>query len=157
MKLARTTYTIACALIIGAWTQGALAANRIQDLDWMTGHWTGTYNGLPMEAHYSNSAGGMILGMTKIANGEKSEFFEFEQVAQEGDSLILRPMPFAKKGVEFPLKELNGTRAVFENPTHEFPTRIIYELKATGELLARIEGMQNGQPAEDSFVFTKAK
>jgi len=157
MKLALTKYTIAFSLITIAWTPFAMAGAKIQDLSWMSGRWIGSYNSLPMEAQYSSSAGGMILGVSKIANGEITEFFEFEQIAQEGGSLVLRPMPFANKGVEFPLKELNGSKVIFENPSHDFPSRIIYELKPSGDLLARIEGIQNGKPVSEDFVFTKAK
>lgn len=132
------------------------AATRAMDLSWMTGHWVGTSEGMPMEAHYGNAEGGMILGMTKIASGDETAFFEFEQIVEVNGSLVLRPLPFALHGVEFGLKEMMARRVVFENPSHEFPARIIYELRANGELLARIEGTRSGQPAGQDFVFTRA-
>ena len=130
----------------------------IQDLGWMTGRWTGTYQSQKMEAQYSTPDGNMILGMTKIMNSHGSvEFFEFEQFEQTGSDLILRPMPFGKAGVEFSVKELTKDRVVFENPSHDFPTRIIYEFKSNGQLLARIEGQQNGQDISEEFLFSKAE
>jgi hypothetical protein len=155
MKFVQTT-VLAVALAAGSWSPQALAA-KIQDLAWLTGHWTGNYQGLPMEAHYGDSSGGMILGMTKIASSAKAEFFEFEKITEEGESLVLRPFPFGKGGVPFSLKELTASTVVFENPSHDFPTRIIYQLTPDGGLVARIEGTQNGQPASDEFVFKKAE
>jgi hypothetical protein len=155
MKLAQTTM-LALTLLTGLAIPEAKAA-KIQDLAWLTGHWTGTYQGLPMEAHYGDSSGGMILGMTKIASSAKAEFFEFEKIAEEGQSLVLRPFPFGKGGVPFSLKEMTASTVVFENPSHDFPTRIIYQLTPNGGLVARIEGMQNGQPASDEFVFKKVE
>lgn len=117
------------------------ATSSIQELGWMTGHWTETYQGQKMEAHYSNPDGNMILGMTKILKAQGGvEFFEFEQFEQTNGNLILWPMPFGKAGVEFSIKEQTKNRVIFENPSHDFPTRIIYELKLNGQLLARIEG-----------------
>ena len=44
----------------------------------------------------------------------------------------------------FRLVEVSGQRAVFENPGHDFPQRIIY--RREGDTLhARIEGNQNGE------------
>lgn len=130
---------------------------KIADLDWMAGKWVGDFQGLPMEAYYTTSAGGIILGQTKISNGNATEFFEFEKVEQVNDSLVLQPMPFGKPGVVFDLKEMGSSRVVFENPQHDFPTRIIYELKSNGQLLARIEGTQNGQSVGQDFLFSKAQ
>ncbi len=125
------------------------------DLGWMAGHWTGKSNGTPMEAYYSQPDGGAIIALTKIASSQKVEFFEFEKIIQVGDSLVLQPYPYDQAGVTFQLKEISDDRAVFENPQHDFPTRIIYEKQNSG-LLGRIEGMQNGQPVSQEFVFTKA-
>jgi hypothetical protein len=155
-RIAATVSGVIVAFGIGLSSGGAQALPQIQDLNWMTGHWVGTYNGLPMETFYSNGSGHMILGMTKIADGSRTDFFEFEQIDTNQDgSLTLRPFPFAKIGVEFPLKELAGERVVFENPQHDFPARIIYEIDDKRELIARIEGTLNGHPASDQFVFKR--
>ena len=153
----RTIITIAGAAVTTATPASATSAS-IQDLAWMAGYWSGTYQGHKMEAHYSNPDGNMILGMTKIMSAQGGiEFFEFEQFEQTNSDLVLRPMPFGKPGVEFSVKELTKNRIVFENPAHDFPTRIIYELKSNGQLLARIEGQQNGQAVSEEFLFAKAE
>ena len=144
------------SLLIGLYAHTTFAAT-INDLSWMSGEWKGTYNGLPMQAFYSDTSGGVILGQTKIANGAKAEFFEFEAIHEEAGTMILQPMPFATQGVSFNLKDIGPSRVVFENPQHDFPQRIIYELKASGQLWARIEGVQNGQPASDDCVFSKVE
>lgn len=154
-----TVLKLTCLTLVTLIVSAANAATvSIQDLGWLSGYWTGTYQGQNMEAHYSNPDGNMILGMTKILNAQGGvEFFEFEQLEQTNSDLILRPMPFGKVGAEFPVKELKKCRVVFENPSHDFPTRIIYELKSSGQLLARIEGRQNGQDVSEEFLFTKAE
>ncbi|HEY8272874.1 MAG TPA: DUF6265 family protein [Pseudobdellovibrionaceae bacterium] len=130
---------------------------KVSDLDWLAGKWVGDFQGLPMEAYYTTASGGIILGQTKISNGNTAEFFEFEKIEQANDSLVLQPMPFGKPGVTFDLKEMGANRVVFENPQHDFPTRIIYELKSKGQLLGRIEGIQNGQSVVQDFLFSKAQ
>ena len=47
-------------------------------------------------------------------------------------------------------------RAVFENPAHDFPTRIVYERE--GEILsARIEGEMEGRPVSMGWRFRSAE
>lgn len=45
------------------------------------------------------------------------------------------------------------TRAVFENPRHDYPKRIVYELSADGRLTATIGYMKGGTPRQ--FEFTR--
>ena len=44
------------------------------------------------------------------------------------------------------LTELGPARAVFDNPRHDYPKRIVYELSAEGGLSATIGFMKGGSP-----------
>ena len=59
--------------------------------------------------------------------------------------------------VAFRLTELAERSAVFENPTHDFPQRIVYELREDGTLLAAIEGPgeDGGAPRRVEFPFKR--
>ena len=46
---------------------------------------------------------------------------------------------------------LSEGEVVFENPGHDFPQRIIYSLKAGGNLEARIEGEAKGEARTVDF------
>jgi hypothetical protein len=48
----------------------------------------------------------------------------------------------------------NG-RIIFENPTHEFPQRIIYELISNVEMHVLIDGNQNGQYHKQHFSYIR--
>lgn len=150
------TFILVLLVAIGGFAN-ASSSGSIQELNWMAGQWRGDYHGAVMDAFYSEPAGQMILGQTKISSGDQVEFFEFEKIVQVNDTIELTPMPFGQIDVTFGLKEITKNRVVFENPQHDFPTRIIYELKESGDLFARIEGMQNGSPASEDFLFSKVK
>jgi len=51
------------------------------------------------------------------------------------------------------LTELSPTRAVFDNPRHDYPKRIVYELPAEGRLSATIGFTKGGTPRR--FEFTR--
>ena len=54
--------------------------------------------------------------------------------------------PGGNAPTEFVLSELSATHAVFENPRHDYPKRIVYELSAEGDLSATIGFMKGGSP-----------
>ena len=46
---------------------------------------------------------------------------------------------------------------VFENPTHDFPQRVIYRLDDAGVLRARIEGLVAGKPRAEDFPMRRVR
>jgi hypothetical protein len=47
---------------------------------------------------------------------------------------------------------------VFENPQHDFPTKIVYGLQADGSLLAAIEGPgRDGKPRRVEYPYKRVK
>jgi hypothetical protein len=82
--------------------------------------------------------------------------FEFLRIVKRDGKLIYLASPGGRTpATEFPLKENSENRLVFENPTHDFPTRVIYTLK--GDVLtARIEGTMGGKERAMEWQFKKA-
>jgi hypothetical protein len=66
--------------------------------------------------------------------------FEFTTIERRDSIIVMIPRPKGQRSDEFPLKEVSDGKATWENPTHDFPQRIIYRKAASGELVARIEG-----------------
>jgi hypothetical protein len=62
---------------------------------------------------------------------------------QEG-RLAYFASPGGAPAVIFSMISLQGRKIVFENPTHDFPQRVIYERK-DNRLTGRIEGVADGQ------------
>jgi hypothetical protein len=59
--------------------------------------------------------------------------------------------PGGAAGTEFVLTEFSATRAVFDNPRHDYPKRIVYELSAEGGLTATIGFLKGGTPRRFEF------
>ena len=91
-------------------------------------------------------AGGTMLGMGRTIAGGKTVEFEFMRIAQEDDGEIyFIAIPSGQAETRFKLIKQDKNEAVFENPTHDFPQRVIYRLQENGALLGRIEGLSKGQ------------
>lgn len=128
-----------------ALTTPLFAEPKLADLSWMAGHWTGSKDGLQMEEIWLAPRGGVMLGMHRDAKGAKASF-EFLRIVETPDGIVYLAQPGGKPATPFPLAESSKGRAVFANPQHDFPKRIIYWLHDE-QLCARVEG--DGEMAEE--------
>ncbi|HKY32919.1 MAG TPA: DUF6265 family protein [Candidatus Polarisedimenticolia bacterium] len=133
-------------LVMGMGLSAALAAGQpeagrpaIDQLAWMAGSWGGESEGTTMEEHWTAPAGGLMLGMHRDVSRQGKAFFEFLRVEARPDGVYYVASPMGKGATAFKLTESSGQRAVFENPQHDFPKRILYWIER-GALRARVEG-----------------
>ena len=123
----------------------------LADLSWMAGSWTGESGGIQMEEHWTAPKGNSMVGVHRDIGKGRTMLFEFLRIEQQGDQIVYLSMPNGRSpATPFPLKEIAGTRVVFENASHDFPQRIIY-WKDGDDLRARIEGTQNGKPSGEEW------
>ena len=123
----------------------------LTDLAWMAGSWTGESRGIQMEEHWTAPKGNSMVGIHRDVGKGRTMLFEFLRIEQQGDQLVYLSMPNGRSpATPFPLKEISGTRVVFENPKHDFPQRVIY-WKDGNDLRARIEGTMNGKAGSEEW------
>ncbi|HYB94830.1 MAG TPA: DUF6265 family protein [Vicinamibacterales bacterium] len=130
------------------------AKPALHDLAWLAGSWSGTTRGIEMEEHWTAPKGNSMIGVHRDVGKGKTLLFEFLRIEQQGDQIVYLSMPGGRSpATPFPLKEASGTRVVFENPTHDFPQRIIY-WKDGNNLRARIEGTLNGKAGSEEWTWS---
>jgi len=125
----------------------------------MTGSWRSTQaDGSISEEHWTSAEGGVMIGMGRTVGKEgRLKSFEFLRIVLRDGRLELVPMPGGKPATTvFPLATVSSSRAVFENPAHDFPQRIIY-WKNGSKLCARTEGMMNGKLEGEDWCWSPAK
>ncbi len=119
----------------------AVAAFKIEDLAWLSGDWETAPGRMQIDEHWTRHAGGSMFGVSRTVAGGKTVFFEYLRIETRGTELFYVAHPKARTpGTDFKLVKLNAQEAVFENPTHDFPKRIIYRKNTDGTLTARVEG-----------------
>lgn len=131
----------------------APAEARIDDLAWLGGTWIGKRStGSSIEERWSPPLGGAMLAVSRSVNTSGKMFaFEYLRVMEREGSLVYIAQPGGNTPTEFVLTELTATRAVFENPRHDYPKRIVYELSPEGNLTATAGFMKGGTPQRFEF------
>ena len=116
------------------------AAPTIAELAWMSGDWQTAKGGrAQIEEHWTLPAGGTMLGMGRTIVGDKTVEFEFLRIEQRVDGIYDVASPNGGPTTDFKLTRLVGHEAIFENPEHDFPKRVIYRKKSDGSLVASID------------------
>ncbi len=120
------------------------AQSAIDKASWLSGCWESRNDRRTIIEMWMAPAGGMMLGgsRTVLANGTVREF-EHLRMRASGDTIVYTALPSGQNPTDF--KGVAGDGVLtFENPQHDFPTRIIYRRIGVDSASARVEGPGQG-------------
>jgi hypothetical protein len=132
----------------------APAKAGIGDMAWLADAWVGTSgtNGArSIEERWSPPLGGAMLAVSRTVSRGKMVAFEYLRIVEREGGLVYIAQPGGAPPTEFVLTELGKSRAVFENPRHDSPQRIVYELSTEGGLCVSIGFAKGGRPQRFEF------
>ncbi len=153
MRRLRAFKTLVIAFVVFSTNSAQNAtAGTIADLAWLQGCWGSITPGeRKATEHWIKPEGGTMLGLSRTIAGGKTVAFEFMRIVQEDDGEIyFIAKPSGQTEARFQLIKSTNREAIFENPAHDFPQRIIYRREGDS-LLGRIEGLNNGMSKAIDF------
>ncbi len=146
---------VACLLAIAVMPAGAFPAS-ILDLGWLSGCWSSNNQQAGSGEQWMAPAGGTMLGISRTVRDSKTVAFEFMRIVEQDEGgLVFIASPSGQSTASFAMLSLNDRKVIFENPSHDFPQRIIYRLISDEDLLGRIEGTINGTERAVDFPMKK--
>lgn len=154
---------LAAGLVAHAGAQDGAAASALQDasvsverLAWLGGCWARERAEPGSGEHWMPLAGGTLLGVSRSVRRGQTVGHEFMQIRRRADGAVvfIAQLP-GQPETAFTLRPGPATEAVFENPQHDFPQRVIYRPLGALRMQARIEGQRLGAPAAVDFAFTR--
>jgi hypothetical protein len=127
-----------------------------QDASWLAGYWLSCTPGREVSETWSDARAGMMIGSAVTLDDGKPSW-EFSRIGPSAAGLSYFALPSGQEPAEFPLSKArsNATKLVFENPTHDFPQRVIYAREG-GKLSARIEGVIGGKSEAVDWSYVSA-
>ena len=129
-------------------------APKIEGLAWISGDWQSAAGGrAQFEEHWTLPAGDTMIGMGRTVAGGKTVEFEFLRIEQRGDDIYYVANPNGNcPQTDFKLTRLTPQEVIFENPTHDFPKRVMYRKNSDGSLLASIDGGEGTKSQSFPYV-----
>jgi hypothetical protein len=149
------------AALLAALLAGA-APGRAADGDagvarfaWLAGCWALDAAEPGSGEQWMMPAGGTMLGAGRTVKGGQTVSFEFMQLRVQPDGVVaFIAQPSGRPPTAFPLLRAGEREAVFENPQHDFPRRVMYARQGE-RLQARIEGTRNGVARGIDFAMVR--
>ena len=127
----------------------------IDQMAWLKGCWIQTKPNGAVEELWMGPGGGVMLGLGRTVRDGELRDFEFVRIVEADGSLAYVAEPSGQEKATFPLASLTPEMAVFENPAHDFPQRVIYRRLGADEIVGRIEGQIGGQARSVDFPYKR--
>jgi len=122
-------------------TSAWAAPDALANLAWMQGCWAADKAERGSEEHWMAPAGATMLGISRTVRTGRTVAYEFLRIDLGTDGkAVFTARPSGQPQASFPLLSQDETTVIFENPSHDFPQRIIYRRVGDTGLHARIEG-----------------
>jgi hypothetical protein len=111
---------------------------------WLAGCWLGASGERTVEERWSPPRGGTMVGMGRSTRGGATTSVELAILRPRGDTLRYEAHPVGQLPTVFSGTGTDPRELIFDNPTHDFPQRIIYRRVGADSLHARVEGPMDG-------------
>jgi hypothetical protein len=143
----------AATLVLG--TSAAGPATRVTQVAWLAGCWEQAAGPRTVEEQWTRPRGGLMLGSGRTVRGNTLVEYEQTRIFERGGRLVYGANPSGQAPAEFESIELSDSSVTFENPTHDFPQRVMYRRRGTDSLVGRVEGMRNGKLRGVDFPYAR--
>ena len=137
----------------------ALQDAALERFAWLEGEWSRpTRRGTAVESWRRVEGFGFVGGMVVVPADGGAEFAtEALLLAEMGGEVFYFAYPRENpRPVAFQLVSQEGDTAVFENPDHDFPQRIVYRRDGPDAMVVTISDIpDDGEPNEIEFAFER--
>ncbi len=137
---------IALAAVTGAVPASGKDRTGIDRAAWLAGTWVTETADQWTEERWASPRGGVMLGTSLTGRGAVASSFEYMRISLDDKGrLVFWGSPEGKPPVPFPAADGAPNLLVFENPGHDYPTRITYRREGD-RLTATISGPNGVNP-----------
>lgn len=132
---------------------------NIAKAGWFLGEWGNSSKEGELTERWKKENDSVYHGESYFVVGGKDTVFA-EHVKLEdanGKLAYIVTVPGQNNGqpVRFEMTSANESQIIFENPQHDFPSKIIYNKVGSDSLVAEISGTEKGKPKSEKFKMKK--
>lgn len=125
---------------------------------WLAGKWVGKYDTVPIFEQWKAAEGKVMYGRGGVLSGKDTAFAEEISIEEREDGLYYVAVVKGNPGpAAFKFTGFKNDTAVFEDPAHDFPQRVLYYKNGDGTFYACIDGKFKGKYVKEEFSYKKAQ
>jgi hypothetical protein len=130
----------------------------ITSFAWLEGKWVGKYDTVPIFEQWKPPDGNIMRGRGGVLSGKDTVFSERINIEQRGHDLYyIAIVGHNREPAEFKFTGYKEDTAVFENPAHDFPQRVLYYKNSDGTVYACVDGKYKGRYVKEEFNYKKGQ
>ena len=139
------SFFVALILCAPATISAEPSSASIKDFAWLSGCWQHKDGETGSEEMWTRAAGQTLFGVSRTVKNGLTTQYEFVRIQKSKDGIFeYIAKPSGQAETSFKLVEISKGRFAFENRQHDFPQRVVYELKDDNSLEAQIQGTWRG-------------
>ena len=147
----RLTFFTAIAAALAAPAAAEQPASHVELPGWMAGGWVmEAPSGAWSEEWWTPPRAGLMMGAGRSGKGAELGWWEQTRIERADGKLRFCALPKGQAMACFAAVKIAADEIVFENPAHDFPTRVASR-KQGQELLAEISGPGGANPQRWRF------
>ena len=132
------------------------AKEQLSKLAWLEGSWEGVSGETVMREKWNKVNDALMTGSAHVLVEKDTVFSERIRImAVDTSVLYVVFIPGVPDSTSFALTSYENDEAVFENPDHDFPKRIVYRKVGSDSLYAYIEGPVDGEVKREVFPYKR--
>jgi hypothetical protein len=129
----------------------------LESFAWLEGKWVGKYDSIPIFEQWKPAEGNVMYGRGGVLSGTDTAFAENIQIEERKDGLYYVAIVGDAGPANFKFTGYKNDTAVFEDPKHDFPQRVLYYKNADGTFYACVDGKYQGKYVKEEFNYKKAQ
>ena len=124
---------------------------QVDQLAWLTGCWQIARGDEVIDEQWMAPSAGVMLGMSRTVRAGRVTATEFATLRAVDGRFAYEANPSGQAPTAFPATAISADRAVFENPAHDYPKRIVYQRKGDSALIASVDDGTGAKRVEYPF------
>lgn len=140
--------------------QQSYSQKEFEALDQINGTWRAIRSDGEIMETWKRKSKTEFTGVSYMVSKADTMLLETVRLYIDSGQIIYAPLTAGQpqqQHVLFTLRSTDGRRFVFENPQHDFPTRIVYDFKTKDSLLAYIEGTVEGKSRRIDYPYKRMR
>ena len=133
---------------------------KIEKMNWLIGNWENNTKESVFREIWKKQSDSSYTAESFVLVAKDTVFFENVKLFQRNDSLFYTVSVKNQNGekpVSFYATKIDKKEFIFENPKHDFPTKISYNLITSDSIIAQISGKKDGKELKEDFPMKKIK
>lgn len=133
--------------------------SKLAKAEWFIGEWGNKSADGELTERWTKENDSVYLGESYFVVGQNDTVFaehvRLEEVNGKLAYIVTVPGQNQELPVSFEMTSAADNQIVFENPKHDYPNKIIYNLVEKDSLIAEISGLKKGKPYTEKFIMKK--